>query len=232
MKILICEDEFIIAENLKSYCIDLGYEVVGLAPSSQRALELLTLYKPEIVLLDINLEGNKEGIEIAHYINEHHKIPFIYITAYSDPDTFMFASKTYPSAYIIKPVDEITLKINIELALLKFKNQFNINKISSTTKLTKSPKDITQVDFTNCSYITATQNYIHIYFTNNEKCIIRYTISELESKLDQNFIRVHKSYIVNLKYVSTVLSGKLNVLGTWIPVGRVYKGNLSEYLLY
>lgn len=231
MKVIICEDELLIAENLKSYCFDLGYEVIGVYSSKLEAIDVLEHANPDIVLLDINLEGNKEGIDVANFINQHRKIPFIYITAYSDSETFLFASKTFPSAYLIKPIDAITLKINIELALLKFKNLVKNDLNQSVVKLTKSPKDISQVDFTNCTYITATQNYIHIYFSNMEKCILRYTISDLENMLDNNFTRVHKSYIVNLKFVSTVLAGKLNILGTWIPIGRVFKANLSEYLL-
>lgn len=230
MKILICEDELLIAENLKEYCLNLGYDVAGIVTNRADAIDFLKHHIPDVVLLDINLEGNKEGIDVAHFINANRKLPFIFITAYSDQETFQSAGVTFPSAYIIKPIDQLTLKINIELALLKYKNALNLQKINLTTQLTKSPKDITQVDFTHCTYITATENYIHIYFSNGEKCILRYTLSELESRLDSNFTRVHKSYIVNLKYISTVLSGKLNILGTWIPIGRVFKGNLKEYL--
>ncbi len=187
-----------------------------------------------MVLLDINLEGKKEGIEIAQYINTYMKIPFIFITAYSDPETFQYAGQTFPSAYIIKPIDAVTLKINIELAQLKYNNNLHLIKdyLPASNKLIKTPKDISQIDFSICTYIEATQNYLHFYFSNNEKCILRFTITDLEKSISKNFIRVHKSYIVNLNYVSTYLAGKLNVLGTWIPVGRVYKGNLDEYLNY
>lgn len=228
MKILIVEDELIIAENLKGYCIQLGYEVVAIASSVIDAIQLLAIHSPNIVLLDINLEGNREGIQIAEYINLHLKIPFIFITAYSDSDTFLSAGKTYPSAYIIKPVDLTTLKINIELAIIKYRNNLHLTMLDSKPKLLKTPKDINEVDFSTCTYIEATQNYLHIYFINNEKCIIRYTISDLEKALERNFIRVHKSYIINLKYVSTVMSGKVNIMGKWIPVGRVFKNNLIE----
>ena len=166
MKILICEDELLIAENIKNYCLDLNYEVVGLAPNVEKAKELLSLLLPEIVLLDINLEGNKEGIELAQHINENYKIPFIFISAYSDPETLYLAGNKFPSSYIVKPVDEITLKINIELALIKFNNQLNFEKTTFAAKLTNSPTEIDQVDFTNCTYINANQNYIHIYFCN------------------------------------------------------------------
>lgn len=231
MKVLICEDELLIAENLKMYCQNLGYEVLGIATQEAAVKDYLNQSIPDIVLLDINLSGHKEGIDIAHYINNNLKVPFIFITAYSDAETFKSASVTYPSAYIIKPVDEITLKINVELALLKYKNQLNLISTNNSLGFIKNPKDISQVDFTNCSYITATENYVHIFFANGEKCILRYTLSELENKLESNFIRVHKSYIVNIKYISSVLSGKLNILGTWIPIGRVFKSNLKEYLL-
>jgi two-component system response regulator LytT len=207
------------------------YDVVGIVTNRADAIHFLTHHMPDIVLLDINLEGNKEGIEVARFIKESYNIPFIFITAYSDPDTFNSAGVMFPSAYIIKPVDQLTLKINIELAILKHKNALNLHKTNPVLSLIKSPKDITQVDFTHCTYINATENYIHIFFSNGEKCILRYTLSELENRLDSNFIRVHKSYIVHIKYISSVLSGKLNILGTWIPIGRVFKANLKEYLL-
>lgn len=76
-------------------------------------------YNPNIVLLDINLEDEVNGIEIAEYINEHHKIPFIYLTSYSDSDTFNKA-KTNPMAYITKPFKKSDIYTNIELALYNF----------------------------------------------------------------------------------------------------------------
>src|SRR5262249_55529022 len=96
MKILICEDELIIAEFLKETCEELGFTVCGIAGNKSDAIQKMVYHKPELVLLDINMEERYSGIELATYINDTLKIPFIFVTAFSDLETISKAINTNP----------------------------------------------------------------------------------------------------------------------------------------
>lgn len=115
--ILIIEDEVMIAEDLAETCLSFGYEVIEPAYSPGDALGKLKKENIDLVLLDINLESDIDGIEIAQYINDHLNLPFIYLTSYSDPETLSAARETKPMAYITKPFKKTDIYTSIEIAL-------------------------------------------------------------------------------------------------------------------
>ncbi len=118
--ILIVEDEQIPAIDLKDTLISLGYQVTGIAPSGERAIELVDEDTPDLILMDIRLSGKLSGIEAAEQILLHHAVPIIYLTAYADPELVERAKRTRPYGYIIKPYDERGIRTEIEIALHKF----------------------------------------------------------------------------------------------------------------
>jgi len=118
-KILIVEDDAIIAESLKDSLIKLGYSVTGVKNNKKDALQNTKSEKPDLVLMDIMLHGKKSGIEIADSIRSKYKIPVVYITAFSDKTTLDLAKRTQPYGYIIKPVEDLSLKTTIQVALYK-----------------------------------------------------------------------------------------------------------------
>lgn len=115
-RIQIVEDEFIIAEDLRGALEEIGHTVVGVAESYDEALDHFEKNKPELVLLDINLEGEAEGIKCGAFLQEH-GIPFIYISAYIDSSTREKAESTLPKAFMVKPFDMAELEVNIKHAL-------------------------------------------------------------------------------------------------------------------
>lgn len=115
-RIQIVEDEFIIAEDLRGALEDIGHEVIGVAESYQEALEHFEAIRADLVLLDINLEGNAEGIKLGEMLNEK-RIPFIYISAYIDAKTREAAESTKPKAFMVKPFDFAELEVQIKFAL-------------------------------------------------------------------------------------------------------------------
>ncbi len=117
IKILIVEDEPLIAEDIAATVERNGLIVSAIVYDKADALQELLTNLPDIALLDINLNGGIEGIEIATTINKFYNIPFIFITSYSDRITLDLAKHTQPSAYIVKPFNEATLHTAIEIAL-------------------------------------------------------------------------------------------------------------------
>ena len=122
-RIFIVEDEPIIADDLADFLQSEGYFIVGIAYDSESALDMIHSEEIDLVLLDINIEGSKDGIEIGQIIQEKYDLPFIFITSFSDDDTMSKVVETHPFGYIVKPFEERTLKTTISLALHNYKSQ-------------------------------------------------------------------------------------------------------------
>lgn len=118
-KILIIEDEFITASALKLLLGGMGFDIVGVEDSGEGAIKTAEQLKPDIVLMDIILNGDMNGITAAKYIREQYNIPVIYLTGQADDSTIFQAIESEPFGYIIKPFEEKNLKTSILMALYK-----------------------------------------------------------------------------------------------------------------
>ena len=118
-KILIVEDDDIIARVEDWRLKNLGYTVCGRATNGSDAIELVANKKPDVVLMDINIKGEIDGIETARMIKKEFNIPVIYVTSHSDGATLVRAKETKPDGFILKPFEDNDLRIAIELALSK-----------------------------------------------------------------------------------------------------------------
>lgn len=119
-RILVVEDESIVAKDIQKSLEKLGYEVPATASSAASAYEKLEQIKPDLVFLDIKLKGEEDGIHIAEHIKEKYNIPVIFLTSYVDQETLDRAKVTEPYGYIVKPFNESDLKTTVEMALFKF----------------------------------------------------------------------------------------------------------------
>jgi PAS domain S-box-containing protein len=119
ISVLIVEDEVIVAQNLASKLEKLGYTVAGTAINGHEAVEMALAHPPQLVLMDIKLQGELDGVATVEKIKKHLDIPVIYLTAHSDPNTLSRAKISQPYGYVIKPFDERDLATQIELALYK-----------------------------------------------------------------------------------------------------------------
>lgn len=118
-KIMIVEDEWIIANDIKNSLIDLGYMVTSIAATGEDAINKAIAEKPDLVLMDIMLKGEMNGIEAAHVIRGEHGIPIIYLTAYDNQYLVEQAKQTDNYGYLLKPFKDKELHIAIDLALHK-----------------------------------------------------------------------------------------------------------------
>ena len=117
--ILIVEDEKIIAQDLKMTLNNFGYEVPAIVSSGEAAIKKITELSPDLILMDIMLEGELTGIQTAKHTLDNHRIPLIYISAYADENTISEAKKTKPYGYLIKPFEDNELHSIIRFALEK-----------------------------------------------------------------------------------------------------------------
>lgn len=123
IKVLIVEDEVIVAKDIKESLTSLGYSVVGIASTASDAISLIERTLPDIVLMDIMLDGDLDGTEAAEIIRSRFNVPIIYLTAYSDENTLQKAKSTNPYGYILKPFQESDLYTTIEITVHKHKTQ-------------------------------------------------------------------------------------------------------------
>jgi PAS domain S-box-containing protein/putative nucleotidyltransferase with HDIG domain len=125
-KILVVEDESIVARDIRNMLVGLGYEVTAVVPGAMAAIQKAQETEPDIVLMDVMLQGEITGVEAAEQIYTKLSIPVVYLTAYADSTTVQQAKKTEPFGYIIKPFEERELQTTIEIALYKYKMQMEL----------------------------------------------------------------------------------------------------------
>jgi FOG: CheY-like receiver len=121
IKILVVEDEGIIGLNIKKKLKSFGYTVPAIVATGEEAIKMAEITFPDLILMDVRLKGNMDGMETAEEIRKNFDIPVIYLTAYSDDEVLEKAKKTEPYGYIVKPFKANDLRSNIEIALYKHK---------------------------------------------------------------------------------------------------------------
>ena len=127
-RILVVEDESIVSKDIQHTLKKLGYDIVGSANSGEKAIEMARIEHPNIVLMDIQLAGNMNGVSAAEILRLELAIPVIFLTAYADELTFSKAKITEPYGYIIKPFKEIDLYTSIEMAIYKHQKEQEVIK--------------------------------------------------------------------------------------------------------
>jgi len=240
IRTLVVEDELIIAEDIKTKLISLGYNIVGVAATFNEALALLENNKPDIAILDIMLRGEKDGINLAEIIQNQYKIPFIFLTSYADKTTVERARQVMPDGYLVKPFTDKDLFAAIEIAIFKkISNQNKAektnNEISNTVLhdciFIKKDYLIIKIKFEDLLWIKADGNYLELYCRNNKKHLIRSTLKDFLKKLPGNiFLQTHKSYSVNISYIETIEHHHILIGNQQIPIGRLFLESVKKTL--
>ncbi len=225
--ILVVEDEPIIADDIATSLEAFGYRVHDVVGNVAAALDSIAQKLPDLALVDINLEGEKSGIELGQQFHSHYKLPFMYITSYFDEETINSVKKTHPLAYIIKPFDDRDLRVNLELAFAKQQVQPAI-----TGKFfVKQNNRLIAVEPQNITHVEAIDNYAYVY-TPEAKYMVSHTLKSIEEKLSgYGFVRVHKSYLVNLDYINSISDGFIMLDKAQIPIGKAYKQLLYDHII-
>ena len=236
IKILIVEDEMVIAANISLQLTTLGYEVTGIVPRGEEAILQIKQNQPDIVLLDICLKGDIDGIETAQIMQNDYDIPIIYLTANADEDNFNRAKTTNPYAFISKPFKKLDLQRAIELTALKVQTDthFKDEKLSpfilSDCIFVRHHEKMVKVDIKDILYIEAERNYCRIYSKDKEYLLV-ITLKDMDEKLpNKHFIRVHRSFIVNLSQIDEVATSHIVIAKKAIPLSKTLKEELLKRL--
>ena len=140
--LMIVEDELLISEDIKDICEIANHTVVDTCYTSGHALIALKYKRPDLILLDINLEGEIDGIELAQYIDKHYGIPYIFITSFSDEDTLSKIKKCHSVGYIVKPFSQEQLLSTISLGLNTSTTQGSFGSTFRSKNLSLTEREI------------------------------------------------------------------------------------------
>lgn len=233
-KILIVEDEFLTANSLKKELENYTYIITDIAKNASEVFLSLAETKPDIILLDINLQGDKDGIWIASKIKENYKIPFIFLTAYTDEETVNRAILTEPNGYLAKPYNHINIHTTIQSALGNQSKKLVQKTINGDNKVTyiKENSHYIKVLLSNVIYIKSTRKKVELFLT-NRVITLRNKLSEIEQILkDEGLVlfQPHRSYLVNLDYMVSFNNTHIILDGFLIPLSSKNKEMLKEHL--
>ncbi|AEI48505.1 LytR/AlgR family response regulator transcription factor [Runella slithyformis] len=257
VKILIVEDEAVVGLDLEARLEEDGYEIVNVVNNGSKAIEIYKSIQVDLILCDIKLIGTMTGIEAVREMIAFREAPVIYLTAQADRSTIEAAMKTYPSAYITKPFSTESLKIAIDLAINNFalhsQNQSFPKHRDETVKPlhpnAKSPDRETILQINDYVFIKenykfqklflgdilffeADKNYTTIH-TDSKKIALRLTLNTVLERLSApKFIRVHRSYAVNIDKIDSFDEHDLYVGKFQIPIGRSHKEEFMRYFMF
>jgi DNA-binding LytR/AlgR family response regulator len=222
-RILIVEDELIIAYDIKMILEELGYEVTDIADNASDAIESIQNNTPDLILLDINLGSDTDGVMLAQDINNMFHIPFVYLTSNADPVTINRVKRTRPAGFIVKPFQKSDLQSNIEIAL--FNNQ---KEQQPGYFFIKDERGFTKLNINEILYAKAEDNYT-LLITKKGDYLLSLTLKKVLEKLPEKiFIRIHRSYIVNLNKIDRIQEGIVCIGEHKLSVGRSYHDILFD----
>lgn len=234
IKIGIVEDELLIAENIIVTLLDLGYDVTEPATNYTAALAMIEEEQPDLLLLDIVLSGHKDGIELAQTIKTTYNLPFIFLTSNADQATIDRAKALNPPSYLVKPFNRNDLFAAIELAAHNHKTNVepqtpavqNQDKRLKDTLFVKQSSMFFKVKYDSICYLNSDHVYVDIH-TAESKFTDRKSLSDYEAILPSSqFIRIHRSYLVNIDFIEAICPTTVLVNGQELPVARKYKDDL------
>ncbi len=229
IKVGIIEDELVVAQSIINALEELGYETTEAAINYTEALEMIASEQPDILLVDIQLRGSKDGIELAWKVKEQLDIPFIFLTANADTATVERAKKLHPPAYLVKPFNKNDLYTAIEICMNNW-SAMKSGKPSAEADsymardhiFIRQGKNFLKIKIDDILYLESDHIYINVHTLNN-KLLVRSSMEEYIQTLGINrFPRIHRKYAVNISHVGAVNTENVTVNGVELPLSRTH----------
>lgn len=244
-KILVVEDVNSIEIDVNNRLEELGYSVQSIVLSAEKAFQSIENESPDVVLMDINLDGKKDGIETAREIQENFDIPVVFLSGETDKDVLKRAAESDAYGFVAKPFQGAVLYTNIEMALYKHekhcalvKKNKELNKYNGSAEqkqdfiFIRSDYKLNKINLKDILFIEALKDYVVIN-TRDKMFTTHATMKKMIQVLPESeFVRIHRSYIIRLdkifsvKYPDLVIEDKMKV----IPIGGLYRKDLFNKL--
>jgi len=214
--ILLVEDDFLNRRLSKKILLENGFSVLE-AKNAKETLEILKKESLDMIILDIHLgEEEQGGISIGQHIKDKYSIPFIYLTAYENPEIIGKAVATKPYSYLTKPFKNVDLITAVEIA---FSQSAGLAKYISTI-LVKSDDYNVELSIDEIDYIESDGNYL-LFYTNEKVFKSRSTIKQvLEELPSSRFVQTHRAYVINKVKIEKFNKKSLVIKNTEIPISK------------
>jgi DNA-binding LytR/AlgR family response regulator len=239
IRIILVEDDWIIAKEIAFSLQDFGFEVTGSYDTGEEALQQIKNQQPDLVLLDIGLSGELSGIDVAKKLKDL-GVPFIFLTALADAGTINKAKLSEPYAYLVKPVNPESLYSTIEITLYHAAHR----KEALTTPplqdalqqgesiFVKAKNRLEKIKLDDVLWIEASDIY-SLICTAEGRHLLNSSLKAVEEKFPPaKFIRVHRSYIVHIDKINAIEEDHVLIGEHRIPIGKTYREKLMSRLSF
>lgn len=230
VKILVVEDEIIIADDICDTLEILGYAPLEPAINYTEAIERIEAESPDIAILDIQLSGKKTGIDLAKKIKNEYNFPFIFLTSNADSLTINKAKKVIPPAYLVKPFTKDDLYTSIEISLFNFAGKsgqsVSDDVVIKDALFFKNKGVFIKLRFDDILLMKSDHVYVEFLLKDKSRQVVRTSLNDVISKVDNRFIRVHRGYIINTEFLTEIDPNSVRIENDLIPIGKKYRSDL------
>jgi DNA-binding LytR/AlgR family response regulator len=242
LRILAVEDNPVQARALRMLVRELGYELVGVAASAAEARALFEDLGPDVVLLDIRLQGSEDGIALALSLNLQRAVPLIFVSSLQDRATFERARAAGPFAFLAKPYDGAVLGRAIELAVLNFARTQGAAPDADPAETGLLVRDslflrensrLVRLIYADLLWVQADGSYCHLHSRAGRKHTVKLSLKELETRLPPGrFVQVRRGLVVQANSIEglDLAAGTVQVGGQHLSIGRAYREALLRGL--
>lgn len=238
IKVGIVEDELLIARSISKALDEIGYLYTQSSISFTEALSMIETEKPDILLLDIQLSGKKDGVDVARVVNEKYHIPFIFLTANSDSATLERAKEVNPHAYLIKPFTREELYVSIEIAISNYQlkksrvAEKGIGSVKGTQAIfIKDHHSFRKINLHDILFVASEENYVKVHIHNSKPLLVRSTFTDFLNQLPPAvFFRTGRSHAIQLDKIDKIDPTEVHIAGHRIPLSKANRDELYERL--
>jgi len=222
--IYIVEDMGITRALIISVLRKQGYQIAGSATSAEKALLEIKSKQVELVILDLNLKGSKNGLWLAEKLRAEYTCAIVFLTAQGDQETLEKIYLTEPDGYLMKPFNNPTLLSAVKMALRNFYKLYpKKNKLKEKAVYLKSRNGIVKITNTDLLFLKSDNNYVQIHISKNI-FEVREKLTELIEILDfENLYRIHRRYAVNSEKVELIENNSLRVGAELLPISKSFQ---------
>jgi DNA-binding LytR/AlgR family response regulator len=231
-RVLIVEDQVVVAKSIETMIAGHGMEVVAICKTGEDAIAMAERQEPDIVIMDIKLEGKIDGIQAAAKIRELHCIPLIFLSDFTDHVTVRKAKTTRPANFLSKPFTEADLLRAIDIAI------YNANASRAADGgdegefifLKTGPQSYSRLEYNNIVYLEADRAYCKIQSIDKQH-IVSMSMASVAEQLDRAvFVKIHRSFVVNIRKVRELAGTEVVVAGQRLPVSDQHRTELMTRL--
>lgn len=243
IRIMVVEDDQVVRTNLELLLDQENHELTGVVDNAADALKLFKKDRPDLIICDININGDVDGIELVKLINEIEKVPVLFITSIDEKSVFEKAKSANPYAFITKPIQRDLLERSIELAFQNVQHSnengqvgdddnWNEDVMLKDCFFTKIGNKLKKIKLEDIDYIEVEGKYCSVV-VNTRRINVKISLKDFLQKLpEKQFLRISRNFVVNVDKIEDIdtFNYQLKLGEREIPISRTYKDDLIKRL--